>query len=382
MMPYRTQGGRTYMLTLTTDDEAQPYVRRSSGTRDRATADQMQAMLDLMGSRGRRQFWIRDAVRAKRVTVATVYDHYIGGTLDALQATLADVDLRPMVTSWTAQLDQQLKDGTLAAETVRKYKEQVEVLVGEAEPVWKSTVTAKALKAALEKVPGSGTNRRRHAAAWTSLFDHCVEKGELEVNPLRAMKLPKSNKHREKWAEWTHAMRLVHAMPAGQQRALAAIRHGTGMELAAAMAMHRRDIVDVTERMVWAHGKKNTHRDRQVICLDAECWGIFWDYVSTGGFLPDAKLFPAAHITIRRAHKAALEKLDEDKVPIRTPYPLHASRSTFAVEMLKRGHDPKLIAQQGLGHANERLLLTLYGKYRPMQADIIARAKRVQGGAR
>ncbi len=381
MMAYRKLPGGTYYLNLATGDPKRPYVRPTSGTRDKPTADQMQAMLDLVGARGKRWHWIRDAIVAKRLKVAVLFDHYVAGTLDELRDMLSDVDLRPLVTAWEQELERSVRDGTLAAETVRKYKEQVRVLVGVKEPVWRSLVTAPALKAALDEVKGSGTNRRRHAAAWTSLFDYCVEHGKLEANPLRTMKLPKSNKHRERYAEWPVAMRLIQAMPAGMHRALAAIRHGAGLEMTAALAMHRRDVVDVDERIVWAHGTKNTNRDRQAPCLDEECWRIFWDYVSSGGFLPDARLFPITSRVHGDAQEAAHAALVAKGVPIRTPYRLHDSRSTYAVEMLRRGFDPKLIAQSGLGHANERLLLTHYGKYRQTTADIVA-SKRRQAGAR
>lgn len=379
MSPYRKKGRYTWTLTLATGskDPKKAYKRPTSGTRDKATADAMQAMLNLIGARGKRWHWLRDAIVAERIDVPTAYDHYVGGTLDTLQEQLADFDLRPLVTRWDAELDRAMADGRLAAETVRKYREQVKVLVGEDAPVWRSAITVPALKQRLEAVPGSGTNRRRHAAAWTSLLDYCVEHGALEANPLRAMKLPKSNKTRERYVDWPLVMRLVHAMPAGAHRALAALRHGAGLEMVAALAMHRRDVVDIANRIVWAHGEKNTHRDRQAIVLDDACWQIFLDYVQGGGFMPDAPLFPFTARVHGDTQNAVCEELRAEGVTIRTPYPLHAARSSFAVEMKRRGYEDKLIATN-LGHADERLVQALYGKFAPKAADLIRSVRRTQ----
>jgi integrase len=384
MTPYRKKGKKTWYLTLATGavDEAgkAEYVRPTSGTRDRATADEMQAMLNLIGKRGKRWFWLRDAIVAKRVDVPVAYDHYVSGTLDALQAQLADLDLRPFVKAWEGHLDAAVADGTMAAETVRKYKAEVVVLFGSEDPVWRSTVTAKFLKAKLAAVPGSGTNRRRHAAAWSSCLDYCVEHEAIESNPLRGMKLPKSNKAKERYLDWPLAVRLIHAMPEGAHRALSALRHGAGLEMVAALRMTRRDVVDPTNRVVWAHGSKNDHRDRQALVLDEDCWSIFWRYVQGGGFLPDAKLFPFSSRVHGDMQNDVAKALREEEVAIRDPYPLHASRSTFAVEMKRRGYEDKLIATN-LGHANERLVQTVYGKFAPRTEDLIRSAKRAAATA-
>lgn len=377
MSPYRKPGELTWYLTLPTGDKARPYLRPTSMTRDEATAKAMQAMLDLFGARGRRWLWIRDAIIARRVSVPQVYDAYLTDTLDVLQAQLTDRDLRPELAGWEQGLVRALRDGTLAAETVRKYRAQVAVLTGEG-PWWKSTVTAPALKALLDGLPGSGTNRRRHAAAWTSLLDHCVEAGALEANPLRTLKLPKSNRTRERHAEWAHVERLLHALPAGVHRALAALRHGGGFEMQAALRTTRRDIVDVQQHVVWAHGAKTDSRDRQAVVLDDGCWEIFWEYVRAGGFLPDAPLFPVSARAHARAQAAAAETLRAEGVPIREDYTLHAARHSFAVEMVRRGYELKLISQI-LGHGSERTAQLIYAKYRPRTEDLVRSAERTRG---
>lgn len=378
MSPYRKKGELTWVLTVVTGDPACPYKRLSSGTRDKPTAEQMQAMLDLFGERGKRWLWIRDAILAKRIRIPEVYDAYVAGRLEDLQERLADVDLWPVYQDWLRELARQRASGTLAEETVRKYTQQSAVLVGPQGPWWRSTLTAPHLKQRLEAVPGSGTNRRRHAAAWTSLLEYVVGRGHLEGNPLRTFKLPKSNKTRLRYAEWPHVVRLLHAMPPGVHQALAAIRHGAGLEMQAALRMRRAD-VDLGTKVVWAHGAKTDHRDRQTIVLDDDCWALFADYVRGGGFLPDAPLFPvtaAAHGAVQRE---ACTQLRADGIDIRAGYTLHAARHSFAVEMVRRGYGLKLISVN-LGHANERLCQQLYAKFEVRTEDLLQSARRAQGG--
>lgn len=380
MTPYRKQDQKTYTITIATGDRANPYVRLSTGTRDLSTAREMEQMLKLFSERGqRRMTWVRDAVVARRLSIGEAYDAYVEGTLDALRARLEDRDLGPLVAEWEAALDRQRTDGTMAAETIRKYRSQVRVLVG-AGPLWRTVITSSALKARLDAVPGSGTNRRRHAAAWSHFLDHCVEVGALEANPLRTMKLPKSNATRERHIDWPLVVRLLHAMPAGVHRALAALRHGAGLEMQAALAVRRRD-VDLETRVVWAHGLKNTHRDRQAIVLDDGCWEILQAWVREGGFLPDALVFPVSHKVHATEHKQACAALRAEGVAVRDRYTLHAARHSFGVEMTRRGHEAKLIAAN-YGHANEALVMKLYAKYRLRAEDLIRAAKRAQGGTR
>lgn len=372
MTPYRKPDRRVFNIVVATNDPAQPYIRPSTGTRDRATALAMEQMFRHLGKRGTRTHWVIDAVVQRRLTVGAIYDAYVSGTLEALRASLDDVDLAPLALTWRAQLDAQVADGTFATETRRKYVAQVGVLV--AGGVRRSHITGPTLKARLMAVPGSGTNRRHHAAAWTSFLDFCVEAGQLETNPLRALKLPKSNRVQERWAEWPHVLRLLHAMPAGLHRALAAVRHGAGMEMQAALAMTRRD-VDLDTRIVWAHGRKNTYRDRQALVMDDTCWDVFAAYVRNGGFLPDALLFPIPPRAHHAAQHAACATLRAEGIPIRAGYTLHNARSSFAVEMLKRGEEPETI-RRNMGLASMALLLQRYGKYRPRLEDVTRAATR------
>ena len=63
--------------------------------------------------------------------------------------------------------------------------------------------------------PGSTSDRTPKPASVVprSFLDYLVEHGMLEANPLRAIKLPKSNRARERWLDWPTVLRLLHAIP-------------------------------------------------------------------------------------------------------------------------------------------------------------------------
>lgn len=373
MTPYRKADGQTWYLCLTRPDGT--YYRPTSGTRDRATADAMQAMLDLFGQRGRRYGWLIAAMLAPtRLAVATVYDHYVADTLDALRATLEDVDLAAAIDAWCTRIEKER-----AAETARKYIEQVTWLFPhdddeQRKPVMRSMVTRAWLKAKLAAVKGSNTNRRRYGTAWSLALDDVVEAGLLERNPMRELTLPESNPSTVPHLNWPEVAQLLELIPAGAHRALSALRHGAGVEMQAALATKKRDIVDAAARIVWAHGSKNDHRDRQVI-VEPEQWTVFYRYVRAGRFLPDARLFPVTIKEHRSVEKDALAALGKTGAEIPKGYTLHACRHSYAVEMFRQGRDPVMVANN-LGHANTALALTLYGKFRPTVTDIKRAAAR------
>jgi integrase len=71
----------------------------------------------------------------------------------------------------------------------------------------------------------------------------------------------------------------------------------------------------------------------------------------------------------------ALAALQAKGANVPRGYTLHACRHSYALEMMRQGRDPVLIANN-LGHANTTLVLSLYGKFRPTVTDIVRAAKR------
>lgn len=392
MTPYRKDGKPGWMISVPTRAgyvdprtlQPKARVQRSAGTHDRATAAAIEAMVKLLGKRGRQQWEYIEPVVEQRLTLAELYYHYVRGTLDALRHRLDDVDLRPGLAAWKTRIT-----ASLADETSRHYGQQVEKLFPGDGPVWRSTVTTPWLKTQLAAVAGSNTNKRRYGAAWMSLCDDLTEQGLFPVSPMRSVTLPPSNPSKVPHLLMAEAQLLVSLLPSGPHRALAAFRYGAGIELQATK-LRRRDIVDESNRVMWAHGTKTVHRDRQVI-VEAWAFALILEYVRGAGLLPDAELFPVTTRDHAEAEREALVVLMAQKatgplsgatgrsLPLEA-YTAHAACHTYCIDGMKRGVDPVLLANNR-GHANTQMVLTLYGKFRPTVMDLV-RADQRAGGAK
>jgi integrase len=384
MTPFRKKTSRCWFITVPTKEGA--YSRLSGGTRDYNTAVAMQDMVTALGRRGSRNWDIIDAIVERRVKIERVYDFY-PERLDDLRAELKDEDLAPAIDAWDKDLDVRLKAGDLATETVKHYRRQANWLFpkdesGKRLAVRRSTILAKGyFKTKLEEVPGSSTNKRRHAAGWNSLLGYLVEAGKLEQNPLDNVTLPKNNKStRPRIERFEDVVRFVEAFPAGPHRAAAAFQEGAGVEMQAMLATRRRDIVDEKNRVMWAHGQKNDSRDRQVI-VDEWAFAIIMAYVKSEALHPDALLFPITEDTHRARWYETRDALIEKGVNIPANYKPHSCRNTYSVRNLKTGRDPVLISSN-LGHADTSELLRLYGKHRPAVTDLIRADQRGASGGK
>lgn len=384
MSPFRKRTSACWFITVTTKERT--HVRRSSGTHDYDTAQAMQDMLTALGRRGSRAWDVVDAIVDRRVSIGRVFDHW-PDRLEDLRAELADVDLAAAVDAWDADLTVREKAKDLAPATVKHYRRQVDWLfpkdaTGNRLPVRASTLTAGFFKAKLAVVPGSSTNKRRHAAGWNSVLTWLVEAGKLDRNPLDAVTLPKNNRtERPRIERLDDVIRFVETMPAGPHRAAAAMREGAGIELQAMLNTRRRDIVDEAHRVVWAHGEKNEFRDRQVV-VDEWAWAILMTYVRDTPMHPDSLLFPGVtEKSHRRACYRTRDALRKVGVNIPAGYRPHHCRNTYAVRSLRAGKDPVLIANN-LGHADTSELLRLYGKHRPAITDLIRADQRTRQEAK
>jgi site-specific recombinase XerC len=373
MTPFLKKTSKCWFLTVTTKERT--YVRLSSGTRDFAVAEAMQDMLTALSRRGSRSWDIIDGIVERRVKIERVFDFY-PDRLEQLRAEVSDEDIAPAVDAWDAELDVRRKAGHLAPATVAHYRRQVNWLFprdeqGERKPVRRSTITSAWLKEKLSEVTGSSSNKRRHAAGWNSLLSYLVEAGKLDRNPLDAITLPANNKtKRPRIERLEDVIRFVNTFPVGPHRAAAAYQEGAGIEMQAMLATRRRDIVDETNRVMWAHGEKNEHRDRQVI-VDDWAFQIIMAYVKATPMHPDAPLFGGITEDTHRARWYEVRDALRDKgVAIPADYKPHSCRNTFAVRGLKNGRDPVLLASN-LGHADTSELLRLYGRHRPAITDLV-----------
>lgn len=379
-MVYLRRGSRIYWITVATRTKGE-YRHISTGTRNEQTAVAMAAMWLVLGGKGKRQWDLVDAVLSKRLDLARLYDHYMAETLDVLRAELVDVDLSSGLAEWDRQLEDQYR-----GETPRKYRHQITALFprsgkgkGEYENAPRSRVlTPGYIAGQLARVSGSRTNRRRHHEAWTSAFDYLLDHGLVERNPMRDVRKPKPDKSKTPHVDrYEDVLRLISAFPAGPHRAAAALREGAGMEMQAVRAMRARDVVDVAERIVWAHGGKNEWRDRQVM-VDAECFEIFLAYFRSVAWLPDVPLFSFSAYRHGELLRDACEEARKQGAEIPAGYTPHAARHSYAIRKMRANAELTLIANN-LGHADTTEVQRLYGKYRPKITDI-RRAGQAQEG--
>lgn len=383
MSPYRPTGSRRWWVTLTTRDRR--YVRLGTQTRDKETAALMQNMLHQFSGQGKRYWDLVGFLDRNRRELPRVFDHWSGGTLDQLREELSDIDLAPGLIAWEKEIR-----ATLAAETVRKYVQQVSFIFPIDEtadpPSWKPAMRTPILapgyfKKKLEEVKGSSTNKSRYFAAWSSALKYLFSRGDLSRNPLTDYTQPASNKQNddELYIEaQSDVVKYIEAMPEGAHRAIAALREGGGLELQSVLPMRRRDVTDVVNRIVYAKGMKNRFRSRQAI-IDEFAWKYFWEFIEAGLFLPEAKLFEVREREHRDAHNEAIAKLRKDNVPIPAKYEPHKCRRTYAVRHLEAGDDPKMIADN-LGHVDERMVLSLYGRRRRKIVAIVRASQTAKGG--
>lgn len=373
-MVYKRKGSSRFQITVPTRKEGE-YVHLSTGTRDQATAEAMAAMWTVLGAQGKRQWDLIDAVLERRLKLARLYDHYIGGTLEQLRKELDDVDLAPGVEKWRATIAQRHR-----GHSVRKYPRWSEALFpldeeGKVRPALRSLVADPVhISAILEELPGGNTNRRRHHEVFSAIFAYLKGKRLVTANPMAEVaKMPKAKKEQPHIARIEDALRLVHAMPTAAERAMVALAEGGGLELQAIYSMRPLDVVNADERIVFAHGSKNVYRDRQAI-IDAEFWPAFHDFVRSAAVHPTARLFTMPEDTFRDHFRNACAALREKHVPIPPRYAPHKARHTYTIRHLQASDDPQLIAEN-LGHSDVGTLFRDYAKYRP-KATEIRRARR------
>lgn len=380
-MVYRQQGSRRWYVTAVSRDGTPVHL--ATGTRDRATAKAMAAMLLVLGGAGTRQWDLIDAVTQtpRRLKLAELYDHYVNETLGELRKKLADRDLAPEVEQWRATIAQRHR-----GESIRKYKKWSEALFplddeGHVRQALRSVVADPVyIGDVLERVTGSNTNRRRHHEAFTDLFAYLAEKRVVPGGIMdQVSKAAKDRKEQPHIARLADVLRLVHAMPDAQLRAIAALAEGGGLEVSAIRPMRAIDIVNRTERIVFAHGAKNVYRDRQAI-IQEEFWPSVLAWVDEAKVHPLGLLFDVADWRIREVWRDVTAELRTKHVPIPERYSPHKARHTYVIRRLQAGDDIQLITEN-VGHSDAATLLRDYAKYRPKATEIRRAARAEEASA-
>ena len=350
-MVYQRSGGTTFYVEVPTRTGGR--VKLATGTKHRGTAKAIERMLIDLGPKGRRAWDLLEAVAGGVLTLGKLYDAFAVDDLDGLRARMVDVDLSPHVDTWLARIGEDI-----AADTRQHYEHLVRSFIPEGKKFERSAFTVDALHAWLAAYPASRSTRRKAHAAMSGFAKYLVRAQLIPVNPMRSIDAPPANGPRLRWLDVPDMKRLADAQPE-PYRTLSALLGGSGVEVSVAVGLLRRD-VDLARKEVRAAGTKTHARDRIVRVAE---WA--WPYIERAGagLTPNARLFP----TLDRwmpgdEHRAACKVLGIDD------YTMRDMRHSYAVRAARAGTPAELIARQ-LGHANAVLVLKIYGRFMPSQAD-------------
>jgi len=369
------RNGNRWWLRLKT---AEPgvYARRSTGTSDLTLANRMSRMVTILEeSRPNRD--LLAAMTAGDLPVATLYDAFAEGNLEALRVTrerekAIDPDIEPYVQLWKAN---DLEKRKLDAESRASYIRQVRALVPEGIPFPCSRLNEDKIRAVVSELPVSDSTRRRYLAAWM-LFCRFVRRRVPGISdPFEYMDewAPKNAEPRSTF--WNHATKLeVLSHMEGDEKRAMALTLGSGMELVALLAMRGRDVLG--ERMVVAHGTKSEFRRDRTIYVDAWAWGIL--HGGPMARFAEGKLFP--ELTENRLRTAFYEAQVKAGLVAEPPrsrngkklwksvgvHTIHDARHTYALtRLLGADNEPKrsmkFVSMQ-LGHANEQMVQLVYAR--------------------
>ncbi len=216
----------------------------------------------------------------------------------------------------------------------------------------------KALSEFLAGLDCSGPTKNRYRAALSVFAKWLVEREVLETNPVRDVAMCSENDPRMVWMTWEQAEKVASAAPDPYSH-LFALMAATGAELGAALNLRRAD-VDLDAGTIHVHGRKTRWRNRIV---KYEPWAKDFIKALTIGRIGSAPLLPDAH------HVDALDEFKAAQKAVGlSGHRLHDLRHTYAVNALKKGYRPQVVAHQ-LGHKDATMVTKVYGRFVPTDAD-------------
>lgn len=317
----------------------------SCGTTDKIVARAVENMVHRLA--GKREWTGLTAVIEKRTTLPQMFDAYERGELSAFLARLNDADLDALVTTW--------KEAGANATYVRQVRAMI--VPGARYPA--SSFTRKAVSTFLAGLGLSGSTRNRYKAALSVFAGWLVEREVISTNPVRDVRGSKENAPRDRWLSTAQAQAVCDAS-GPTYRSLFALLYGAGAEISAALAVRKADI-DPVSHTVHLRGSKTQWRNRTVV-VSPWAWERFWE--AWAPTLGNHALYSEclSYMDAYRAHKTALGAVKL------TGYTMHDARHSYAVNALRSGMRPEVVAHQ-LGHRDTTLLMKVYGRYVPEASD-------------
>jgi len=341
-----------------------PGVLRPIGVRGKDNRDVARNVCAfLQWLRSRRESFLLDAMAGKKVSVGAAFTAYTEGRLDAFiveaRDGVTDVDIEPYVARWQRELARRQKPN---AASRAKYLKQVRTLIPDGVRFPRSAFTKQRIRDWLDGLGISQPNR--HRAALSSFAEFLLFEDVIAGNPVKRVPRTSESDPRTRHLSQADAKKLLEAL-APEFRPIHALMLATGMEFGAAQAV---DPQTVTESTVYAQGTKKHHRRRTCTITERWCWA--WEIARAeilshrDGERPFGKV--SVHASLRALRKALGDaKLD-------TSYTQHDHRHTWAVQAVRDGLPLHAIAHQ-LGHRDATMVLKVYGRFQPTQADFSGR---------
>jgi integrase len=320
-----------------------PHVR-TLGTSDPEQIPELKAFVRWL--RTKRKWDALDLIIARKLSISDAYDAHEAGQLAELvrerKLAAEDVDLSPLVTEWAERAN-------------AKYVKQVRTLITDDKPFPASRFSRKEVSRFLAGLPVADPTRNRYRAALSVFARWLVEREVLDFNPVRDVRGFKEHDPRDKWLTTGQAQAVVNASPHAY-RTLFALCYGAGVEIGAALKLTFSD-VEYGAQAIHIRGSKTRWRNR-FVRVEPWAWAHMWAKGLLGG-----PLFPGITYDMAYdAHKAALKALGL------SGYTLHDARHSFAVNALRRGVRPEVVAYQ-LGHRDASMVHRVYGRYIPKGED-------------
>jgi integrase/recombinase XerD len=339
--------GRTFFVYVPRRDGGR--LVRTTGTTDKALARQMDSMLQRLA--GKRDWMLLDAIVGGRLSVGQLFDADVRNDLDAVRASLNDIDVSAYLDAWQVAVRART---SATSDTAQQYMTKLRSLVSEGEKLLRSELSYSQLTGWLSQLPVGPSTKRKYHAAMSSFCEYLLRAGVIEANPMRVVKAPAASAPRKRWLEFEQMIELIEAHDE-RYRALSAFLHGTGVEISVALRLKASDF-DKVKRTVRARGTKTHTRDRVAFVAD---WA--WKYVepTLSSLLPSAPVFPSTdRWRALDALKVACKKSGIED------YTLHDARHTYAVIAIRNGAPFEVVAEQ-LGHANISQVVKVYGRFCP-----------------
>lgn len=342
-MVFKAKNAHTFKIkvAIPTRNDGKPRTF-STGATVKAVAQDVERMVERM--KGRREWAGLEAVFDKRLTLAAVYDADVSGTLADKIKELSDADIEPLVTEWGEKAN-------------AKYVRQVRRFIPEGERFPASKFRRAEVSKFLAGLTCDDPTKNRYRAALSVFAKWLVEREVLETNPVRDVAMYKEHDPRMTWMTWKDAERLARATEE-PIRTLVALMASTGIELGAALRLTAAD-VDLKAATIHARGSKTAWRNRVV---RFEAWAApLLAHIGTS--IGAAPLFPPMkHRDVLATFKAA------QKAVGLSGHRLHDLRHTYAVNALKQGYKPAVVAHQ-LGHKDATMVTKVYGRFVPDESD-------------